>query len=56
MPADVSFACPFTYKGFIIVGYLCREKPKGQISALGRKSKFYENSEAIGDFRAGAAS
>ena len=44
------------YTGFIIMGYVRRERPKGQTSALGRESQFYENPEAVGDFRAGAAS
>ena len=44
------------YTGFIIVGCLCKEKLKGQTGALGGESQFYENPEAIGDFRAGATS
>ena len=44
------------YTCFIIVGCLCREKPKGQTGALGEESQFYENLEVNGDFRAGAAS
>ena len=44
------------YIGFIIAGYLRKEKTKGQIGALGGKSQFYENPEAIEDFRARAAS
>ena len=43
------------YMCFTIVGCLHKEKPKGQIGALGGKSQFCENPEASGDFRVGAA-
>ena len=44
------------YTCFIIVGYLRREKLKGQTGALGGESQFYETSEVIRDFHVGAAS